>query len=412
MYKNRRKNLINSLKPNSLVILFSGLEIKKSADQNYPFYVNKNFFYLTGLKDSNFVLLLSNHNNKVIEYLFIDIIDPLMARWVDSKTDINECAKISGINSENIKDIKNLDTFLSTLLEISRKSIIENVENIYFDFEGTIESNPNNQAFSYSTKLKKQHPYLNLENAYNLISNARRYKDAYEVEQIKKAIDITKLGLEAIYNKTKEAKNEIELASIYHYTLNLHDVAPSFDTIIGSGVNGTILHYHKNNSPILPNSLVLCDLGVEYNGYASDITRTYPVNHKFTPRQKQLYEIVLKANKESINFLRPGITHQEFLEFGKKILTDGLKEIGLIKEDSEISKYYFHGLGHYLGLDTHDVGSYNEPFKEGIVITVEPGLYIPEESIGIRIEDDVLITKTGSICLSSSIKKEIKDLED
>jgi len=158
--------------------------------------------------------------------------------------------------------------------------------------------------------------------------------------------------------------------------------------------------------------LVLMDLGGLSNNYASDISRTFPVNGTFTPRQKQLYEIVLKANKDSIEFVKPGITWQELNQFAKNILATECQKIGLIKELSEIDKYYYHNVSHFLGLDVHDVGMYLEPLVPGLVLTIEPGLYVEEEGIGIRIEDNVLVTETGRLNLSESIIKEVSDIEN
>ncbi len=152
-------------------------------------------------------------------------------------------------------------------------------------------------------------------------------------------------------------------------------------------------------------------MGVSYDNYCSDISRVYPVNGKFTERQKAVYEVVLEANKKTIEWLKPGVTHAEFKDYGKNILIEGAKKLGLIKEDDEITKYYYHGLGHYLGLDVHDVGNYSQVIPEGALITVEPGLYIAEEGIGVRIEDDIIVRKAGSINLSKSIIKEVKDIE-
>ena len=184
----------------------------------------------------------------------------------------------------------------------------------------------------------------------------------------------------------------------------------SFDTIAASGINGCCLHYSSNNSIIEDNSLILFDLGATYNYYCADISRTFPINGKFSPRQKEIYEIVLNGQKLMFENIKPGITQRDL----NKILVDyfakELKRIGLIKEDSEVSKYYYHGVSHHLGLDCHDLCDYG-PLEAGAVISNEPGLYIPEENIGIRIEDDVLVTEDGCINLSEEIIKEIKDIE-
>jgi Xaa-Pro aminopeptidase len=197
----------------------------------------------------------------------------------------------------------------------------------------------------------------------------------------------------------------------YNYVLNYHLTQPAFDTIAASGVNATILHYVENQDEVGDTDLILLDLGVELDYYNSDITRVFPVSGTFTDRQKAIYEVVLEANKKTIAWLKAGVTLKEFNDFGKQVLIDGAKRLGLIKEDDEIGTYYYHSLGHYLGLDVHDGGNYSLPIPEGALITVEPGLYIKEEKIGIRIEDDVIVTKDGCINLSESIIKEVVDIE-
>ena len=200
---------------------------------------------------------------------------------------------------------------------------------------------------------------------------------------------------------------------MYEYALKTHNSeGNSFNPIVASGANGTTLHYEENDQTAEDGSLVLCDLGALAGPYASDISRTFPVNGKFSSRQKEIYELVLSVNKACIDFVKPGIMMSELNLHAKNILAEGALKLGLIQSLDEISKYYYHNVSHYLGLDVHDVGSYLIPLKAGVVLTIEPGFYIEEENIGIRIEDNVLVTETGSINLSESIIKEVKDIEE
>jgi len=211
----------------------------------------------------------------------------------------------------------------------------------------------------------------------------------------------------------KPGVNERELEAYYEYQIKMAgSKGISFDSIVASGKNGTILHYIDNFSEVKEGSLVLLDLGAKNGLYSSDISRTFPINGKFSERQKQIYEIVLNTNKKIIEMVKPGVMVNDLNLSAKKMLMEEAKKIGLIKEDHEIDKYYYHGVSHYLGLDTHDVGTYHEPLQAGVVLTVEPGFYIEEEGIGIRIEDNVLVTETGRRNLSESIKKEWIDIEN
>ena len=245
-----------------------------------------------------------------------------------------------------------------------------------------------------------------------MVLRQRMIKSKEEVALIKESIETTR---RAIYNVMSHAKEHSEesIANAYHdFVLISEKKINSFDPIIAAGHNGTTLHYESNNSPIEPNTLMLMDVGCYTNHYSSDISRTFPVSGKFTKRQKEVYEVVLDCNKRCIEHAKAGMSWKELNDFAKRILANGCKKLGLIKEDSELEKYYFHSIGHSLGLDVHDPSIDNLGILEGMVITIEPGLYIPEESIGIRIEDDIQITKDKAVVLSSSIIKEVADIEE
>jgi Xaa-Pro aminopeptidase len=186
----------------------------------------------------------------------------------------------------------------------------------------------------------------------------------------------------------------------------------AFTTIAAGGKNATTLHYVENCQKLNDGDMVLFDLGAQWNQYNADISRTFPVNGKFSKEQKDLYGLVLKANKEVIKSVRPGIPFSDLQKTAKKVLFEGLKELGIIETEEELFQYYFHGVSHYLGLDTHDVGLRNVNLEPGMVFTVEPGLYFPEKKIGIRIEDDVMVTKNGCEVLSKAIPKEINEIEE
>lgn len=407
-YKLRRQNLLNQMKNGSILIVNSEFAPKKTADQQYPFIVNKNFWYLSGIDEDNcsLVLIKSLDGKNTLEILFKQPNNPAMALWVGERIDFKSASKTSKI--DQVLDISGLEDFLKSITSGTRTSKYGVLSTIYLDLES-------DYLYSHSYKLadfvKKELPFLNILNAHPLVANLRMIKDEEEIQKLQRAVDITGEGLKNIRKHIKSGLYEYEVEAEYNYVLKKNNVFTSFDTICGSGHNGTTLHYVKNNQLIEKNSLMVCDLGVEFEGYASDITRTYPVDGKFSPRQKQLYEIVLKANKTSMAMLKPGVTWEEYNKCARDVLIEECKKIGLIKEDKEISKYYYHSVGHFLGLDVHDVGDYSLPLQEGMYLTTEPGLYIAEEGIGIRIEDDVLITKDGHVCLSKHILKEVDEIE-
>ena len=411
MFEQRRQNYFKEVKDLSISFLFSGVAPQKSNDQNYHFSVNRSFFYLTGIKQQNVVLMMVKGNEKTDSYIFIDKIDPVKALWDGAGLTFEEASQKAEVPLANVKDITELEGYLNGLLSTNRRAVYGMISSVYLDLERQSEISLPTKAHLFADQLKAKYQYLNIKTNQLILAELRTVKDEFEIEQVKKAVEITKTGIERIMNHMKPGLFEYELQAEYNYVLNKHRTTPSFDTIAASGKNATVLHYIDNDSKIPDESLVLFDLGVDYDYYCSDVTRTIPANGTFTKRQKEVYEVVLEANKKSIEWLKPGVTIKEFNDYGKQILIEGAKKLGLIKEDSEISKYYYHSLGHYLGLDVHDVGNYAKPIPEGALITVEPGLYIAEEGIGIRIEDDVVVTKDGAINLTKAIIKEVKDIE-
>lgn len=399
---NNRKRLLDSIKDNSVLVLFSGKLKNKSADQDYPFTVNRNFYYETGIEEANDILLLIKINNQINEILFISEIDEIRARWVGRTLSKKEAHELSGIT-----DVRYLNEFDNYLDNILSKTF-----NLYLDLE--------DQEFD---RLCQYDPFLNaiklkcnssitILDCYKIIAEHRMIKTSEEVELIKKAIDITRVGIESLMKNAKSGIYEYQLEAYFDFEIKrLGATDFAFKTIAGSGVNGAILHYEDNNSIIEKDSLILFDLGAQYNLYNADITRTFPVDGKFSERQKQIYEIVLRGQDLVINNVKPGLTLLDLNNILIDFYVEELTKINLIKSKEELKNYYFHSVSHHLGLDTHDVSIRNMPLKEGAVITIEPGLYIEEEKIGIRIENDVLVTSDGCIDLASDIIKTVEDIE-
>ena len=401
-FVNNRKKLLNSIEDNSALLLFSGKPKQKSADQDYPFTVDRNFYYETGINEANDVLLISKINGKVEEILFIAEIDELKARWVGKTLSKQEATSLSGII--NVKFIAEFNNILEDKLKYVNK--------LYLDLEGQDFNNLclYNPFYNY---LKNNYKSIKIVDCYHNIAEHRMIKEDEEIELIKHAIGITKKGIESLMKNAKSGIYEYQLEAFFDFEikrLGANDFA--FKTIAGSGINGAILHYEDNNSIIEKGTLILFDLGAQYQLYNSDITRTFPVDGKFSERQKQIYNIVLKGQDLVISNVRPGVTLMDLNNILIDYYVDELTKIKLIKNRDELKKYYFHGVSHHLGLDTHDISIRSKPLKKGAVITVEPGLYIEEESIGIRIENDVLVTDDGCIDLASDIIKTVEDIEE
>jgi len=400
-----RNNLCDKLEENSITLMFAGQAPYKSGDETYAFTPNRNFYYLTGLNREKMILMLVKKNGTVEETLFIEKNDPIVARWVGEKMPKAIANEISGVGC-----IKFLEEFEETFGGVMNKSKIDNLcldlERQQFDLAMT-------STQSFAKLAMERYPYLRIKNIYHEIAKLRLIKSKEEIELIREAIDITDSGIKALMSNSKVGMKEYQLEAHFDFILKNNGVTDyAFHTIAACGVNATVLHYDQNNSELEDGKLVLFDLGAQYKYYNADISRTFPVNGKFTERQKQVYNVVLRAQEAVTKIARPGILFSVLNETAKKVLADGCIELGLIKEASELPKYYFHGVSHYLGLDTHDVGSRDIELKAGMVLTNEPGLYIEEENMGIRIEDNLLITDDGCENLSKQIIKTIKEIEE
>ena len=402
-FKKNRKKIFDKMENGSALILSSGTNYIESGDEDFDFDVDKCFYYLTGINQSEVNLVLIKKDNKEEEYLFIEKNDPVRVRWVGAKLYPNEAKELSGIEK-----IRFNNEFMDSLMYL----IDHKINNLYLNLERD-KAHRYCHNYCYSKEISDKFFNKKVIDAYPIIVDARFVKEKEEIEKIQEAIDLTKVGVEKLMSEARPGIHEYELEAHFDYVLKTSgQIKHSFKTIAASGKNATILHYVDNNSILKDGDLILFDLGNESDFYISDISRTFPVNGKFTERQKEVYEEVLNVNKKCIEFLKPGITRTEYNDYAKKLLASACKRLGLIKEDSELTKYYWHGIGHSIGLDTHDpMSDYGGVIKNGSLFTVEPGLYIEEENIGIRIEDDVVVTDKGTIVLSKDIIKEVKDIE-
>ena len=403
-YMETRKHLGEQLEEGSLTILFSGVAPKKSADEAYPFTTNRNFYYLCGIKEEGIALTLKKVNGQVEASLFIKKADPVMEKWVGKTISKEEAESISGI-----KKVNYLDGFENMIHQIL---VSGEVDKLYLDFEIDGFNNPSTHEQSFANKCREKYPFIQFKNIYPLISNLRMIKAPYEVDKIKEAIKVTDEGIKALMKNAKSGMMEYALEAHFDFVLKTNGIEDhAFKTIAASGINATVLHYSSNNSMIPKDSLILFDLGAQYEYYNADISRTFPVDGKFTDRQKTFYNIVLRANLEVIDMIKPGVPFAKLNERVREIYFEELKKLGMVEKPEDVSKYYYHGVSHFLGLDTHDVGNRKVNLEEGMILTVEPGLYIEEEAIGIRIEDDILVTATGCENLSKDIIKTVEEIE-
>ena len=404
-FKARREEVFNKMEANSVLILFSGIESHVSADEYAPFEANRNFFYLTGLRRDNMVLVMDKAVEEPKRIHYIEEADETVVRKKKKKVSVEEAKEVTGI-----EDVRFIDSFQG---EISRIMTREDVKNFYFDCYREQVSDLADYNTVKAKEFADKYLGVTVKNLHPIIAEMRMQKDNDEIAQIREAVRVTDEGLKRVLKKLEPGKKEYQAQADFEYTIKyLGAEGPSFATIAGSGMNGTMLHYETNQETCKDGDLLLLDLGAKWQGYCSDITRTYPVNGTYTDRQKQVYNIVLKANRAVAKAAKPGMTLRELNDICKKVLAEGCIELGLIKEEKEIDKYYMHGVSHHLGIDVHDVTvASNSKLRPGAVITDEPGLYIDEWETGIRIEDDLLITEDGCEVLSEAIMRNPDEIE-
>lgn len=404
IFARRRQKVVDTLKDQSTLFLFSGDVKQRSLDGDYPFCVNRNFFYLTGLDEPGYVLQVSKLAGQVTQTLYLPRPDPYQELYFGRMPTAEEMVENTGLDRAVYLD--------KMEWELNRLFARNYFEHLYMDFhkrELNTVAYPENDL---AARIMQAHPYLQPHNIARTIDNLRRFKDEGEIAQIKEAIRITGLGIESILRHMGPGINERQLQAYFEFELKYHGaMGNAFDPIIAAGANTVNLHYGRNNQDLKDGDLLLLDLGGEVGYYSADISRTFPVNGVFDSRQRYYYEAVLAANQAVIDALRPGLPVDDTLEIARDTLFAYCVQDGLTKERKDMEKLLPHGVSHYLGLDTHDVGD-RGLLEPGMVVTVEPGIYLRDSGLGIRIEDDVLITETGHELLSPQILKTPSSIED
>ena len=415
-YSNNRANFIDSISRGGIAVFNSNDIYPISADSTMPFEQHRDIFYLTGIDQEETILLLfpDAKNTNYKEILFVKKTNNHIKVWEGEKLSKKKAISISGI-----KTVLWTDDFKKLF-----KKLLKEAKAIYINtnehYRANIETQTREDRFIKWTKLNfPNHP---LKKSNFILQNLRSIKYDEEIYQIKKAIDISEKGFRRVLSFVKPGVWEYEIEAEFSFIF-IKNCSKGFaySPIIASGYNNNTLHYTHNNSKCQSGDLILMDVGAEYGNYSSDITRTIPVSGRFNSRQRAVYDVVLKILEESMQLLTPGTLIKEYnMEVGK-LVTSALIDLGLLyKNDSMLmdlknpayKKYFMHGISHHLGLDTHDYGLIEEPIQPNMVLTVEPGIYIPEEGFGIRIEDDVVVQKKGiPFNLSKNIPKDPDEIE-
>ena len=415
LFTENRRKFTDLLKPKSLAIFTSNDAYPTSADGHLPFKQHSDILYLSGADQEESILVLfpDAHKKELREVLFLKETNDLIAVWEGAKYSKEEAFEISGIQT----------VFWLTDFDRVFHEMVVNSERIYMNGNEHLRAHVDTELRHdrMNKWIKETYPAHEFERSQPLLHRVRGTKSEKEIEVLRMAAAVTKKGYERVLKFLKPGVWEYELeAEFMHEFLVNRSRGFAYTPIIAAGGNANVLHYIENNEQCNDGDLVLFDVGAEYGNYTCDVTRCFPVNGKFTARQKEVYNAVLRVHDGAISMLRPGIMLDVFHQQVGDLMTQELLALGLISakdvENQDPSwpaykKYFMHGTSHYLGLDVHDYGLWTVPVEEDMVFTVEPGIYLPEEGIGIRIEDDIVITADGHENLTRSIPKTVNEIE-
>jgi Xaa-Pro aminopeptidase len=416
LFIDNRKRFTQELPPNSMAILLANDEMPRSADQAFVFRQNPDLFWLSGIDQEKTILIIYPDcpNPLYREALFLRKTNEVIAVWEGHKYTMNEARNTSGVQQ----------IFWEESFESALKSLMTYCERVY------VNLNENDRSDSvvpykdirFTNELKYNYPAHEFKRLGPIMAKLRSVKHPLEIDLIKQACGITRDAFKRVLKFVKPGVMEYEVeAEIIHEFIRQRANGHAYTPIIASGASACVLHYVENNKPCNDGDLVLMDFGSEYANYASDLTRTIPVNGRFSPRQKDVYNAILRVMKQAKTMLKPGVILAEYNKEVGKIMESELIGLSLLdkdavqKQDPEnplYKKYFMHGTSHFMGIDVHDIGNRYAPMQVGNVFTCEPGIYIQEEKIGIRIENDILITENGIIDLMEDIPIEVEEIED
>lgn len=429
VYRSRRDALISELGTDAVAILYAAPERTRNADTDYRYRQDDNFYYLTGFNEPNAILLLSGRGMAVVdvldsmkidtvkEVLFVQSRNPRFEQWTGRRFGPEGAMKLLGVRYA--VGIEKFTSMFASLVPMRSLKYLY-VANLAKETSGRI-SEMLQPVRSSIDQLKANGSPIEVRDPSPIVKKFRAVKSQEEIALITKAAHISALAHRQAMMSCNPGMSEYELQAVYEYVFGkLGSEYPAYPCIIGSAENSVVLHYNTNRRTIANGDIVLADCAAEYHNYASDVTRTFPANGRFSAPQRRIYQIVLDAQNSAIEMMKPGVVWADVTAKADSVLENGLYALGLIKERNkrEFRKFYPHGLGHAVGLDVHDVSS--PVMMPGVVYTIEPGIYIPDNiqgidpqyfNLGVRIEDDILITSDGHKVLSEEAPREIEQIE-
>lgn len=415
LYTQNRQRFMARMAPNSIAIFHANPVFPENGDATYGYKANSNVVWLSGVVQEKTMVILypDNADPKAREVLVVQRPNELLEKWNGHLLRKDEATAISGI--ENVQYVDSIDAQLQVWMHHADTVYLSTNENDRLD-----GGNPRTDLL-FVRDFMARYPLHRYERAARLMKELRSIKTADEIDVVKKAVAITAKAFDRVLKFVKPGVMEYEIeAEITHEFLRNRATRHAYSAIIASGDRARVLHYVDNNQECKDGELLLMDFGAEYGNYAADLSRTIPVNGRFTPRQREVYEACLAVHNYCASILKPGINYADYIEKVNEEMTRQLVKIGLLSEEEAqnkgegepaFRKYFYHGIGHHLGIDVHDLGTRNEPVQEGMLFTIEPGIYIEEEGIGVRIENNYWLTKEGSIDLFEGIPITVDEIE-
>ena len=417
LFVRNRKRLADLLEPGAMAIVHANDILPANADGVLPFVQNRDLYYLSGVDQEETVVIIfpDAAEEKDREILFVRETSELLSIWEGEKLSKEQAVGVSGIGQVNWSS--SFEAHFHRLMPQARSVYLATNEHL----RAQVVVETRNARFI--KECQGRYPLHEYRRLAPLMDELRVIKDKVELEQLQKAIDLTETGFRRALGFIKPGVGEWEIEAEYlHEFVSKRSKGFAYPPIVGSGKNACVLHYVDNNETCSDGEMVLMDVGAEWANWNADMTRTVPVNGRFTERQRDVYNSVLSVQRGSMDFLRPGVTQQEWRDYTIELMEAELIRLGLIDADDAkgqdphdrhlVKKYYMHGIGHHLGLDVHDVGNAYEPIKEGMVFTVEPGIYIREENLGVRIEDNILIGPEKNLNLFENFPVEVEEIEE
>jgi Xaa-Pro aminopeptidase len=416
LFIENRNKFKNALKPNSLAVFISNDIMPTNADGSMGFKQNSDLFYLCGVDQEETILVIfpDVKDGRHKEILFVRETSELIAIWEGAKLTKQQASEVSGI--EHIYWFHEFEKVMKAFFFQAEHIYLNSNEHTrrYIDVETSQDR--------FNKSMMAKYPLHKFERSAPIMQKIRAIKSTYEIDLIQQACDITEKGFRRLLHFIKPGVWEYEIeAELIHEFVRNRSQGWAYSPIIASGANACVLHYVENNKQCKDGDVILLDVAAEYANYASDLTRAIPVNGKYTKRQKEVYNAVLRVHKAAVKWLVPGQTFDKYNKLVGDMMTEELLQLGLLKTEEvkkqnpswpAFKKYFMHGTSHFLGLDVHDVGFFHEPMQAGMVFTVEPGIYIAEEGLGIRIENNILITTNGQMDLMKNIPIETDEIEN